>query len=245
MRTSANIQRSLGQFEARRFAPTLAPGTASRRTQSPIEVLCAEFPVVRRLVGDESFRAMAGRFIASEPPCFHALRHQGETFPRFLRGLGNTASIEYVADIAELEMVQGKALHAQIGLPVRASAVSSLRHGCHGDVRVLLHPSVFLVASRFPIVTVWRNNRSGGKNTMIERWRAESALVARPFLDVQVWCLPAGGHTFISALAEGHTVSTAIDAGRTAVPDFDIVSNLAMLDEANIIVGFRERQTVS
>jgi hypothetical protein len=130
-------------------------------------------------------------------------------------------------------------------LPTRAQAVSSLRLECYSELRVALHPSVFLVASRFPIVTVWKNNRAVGKNTMIYRWRAEPALVARPFLDVQVWCLPAGGHTFISALAEGHTISTAIDAGRRAAPEFNTESNLTMLDETNIVIGLRDKNIVS
>jgi hypothetical protein len=49
-----------------------------------------------------------------------------------------------------------------------------------------------------------------------------------------------GGHAFISALSEGHTVATAVEAGKAATPDFDVASNLAILIEANIVVGFRE-----
>jgi hypothetical protein len=183
---------------------------------------------------------MARRFIVSEPPRSSSQLKYGETFPRFLRSLGETASIEYVADIAELEMVQGKACHAADALPVDAQAFSSLRAGKHNGVRVVLHPSVFLVASRFPIVTIWNNNQSDGENAMIERWRAESALVARPFLDVEVRCLPAGGHAFVSTLAEGHTMATAVAAGKAVTPDFDVASNLAVLSEANIVVGFHE-----
>jgi hypothetical protein len=52
----------------------------------------------------------------------------------------------------------------------------------HNWQRVVLHPSVFLVASRFPIVTIWKNNQSDGENAMIERWRAESAWRGRRML---------------------------------------------------------------
>jgi hypothetical protein len=239
------------RFEPGAFAPLSARVTTSRRGDSglaafgkvpasPIELLFARFPVTRRLVGDESFRAMTHRFIVSEPPSSTTLLHYGETFPRFLKRLGDTASIEYVADIAELEMAQGKASRAADALPVGARAFSSLRTEKHYGRRVVLHPSVFLVASRFPIVTIWKNNQSDGENAVIERWRAESALVARPLLDVEVRCLPLGGHAFISALSEGHTVATAVEAGKAAAPDFDVASNLAILIEANIVVGFRE-----
>ena len=245
MGTSANIQHSSGRLEPGAtgsfFArPNHNLATCDNAVASPIEILVARFPVVRRLLGDESFGVMARRFIIREPSRSATLLHYGETFPSFLRGLGETASIEYVADIAELEMVQGRAYHAADALPIGAQAFSSLRSERYDGRRVVLHPSVFLVASRFPIVTIWKNNQPDGENGMIERWRPESALVARPYLDVEVRCLPRGGHAFISALSERHTMATAVRTGKTATPDFDIASNLAILRDANIVVGFHD-----
>ena len=78
---------------------------ATRRDEaSPLAILAARFPVVRRLVGVHSFAVMARRFIRSEPPGAPIPLRYGENFSRFLRSQGNAASIEYVADIAELEM---------------------------------------------------------------------------------------------------------------------------------------------
>jgi hypothetical protein len=73
------------------------------------DVLAARFPVIRRLVGEMSFRIVARRFILREPPDVRTPSGYGENFPRFLRSHGRAASIEYVADIAELEMVRGRA----------------------------------------------------------------------------------------------------------------------------------------
>lgn len=208
----------------------------------PIDVLAARFPVVRRLVGEDSFAAMARRFAASEPPTLLTLPCYGETFPRFLRRQGcNAVSIEYVADIAELEMVRGRARHAADAVPLGGRAVSSLRAEWFGELHLELHPSLFLVASRFPIVTVWEHNRRDGKTGMIERWGAESALVARPFVTVEVRRLPPGGYAFISALSQGRTIAEAVDAGAAAAAKFDIAANVAFLIEADVVVGIRER----
>jgi Putative DNA-binding domain len=244
--TPLNIQHDFRRFELGALASFSARPVTSRHRDdslaghaiaSPIEALVARFPVVRRLGGDESFLAIARRFVASEPPRPSTLHRYGDTFPRFLRRQGRSSSIEYVADIAELEMAWGKACLAEDARPVDAQALALLESEKHRGVRVALHPSVFVVASRFPIVTIWRNNQPDGEVAMIDRWRAESALVARPFLDVEVWCLPRGGHAFISALAEGHTIATAAAAGMTVTPDFDIASNLAFLADANVVVG--------
>src|SRR5262245_27786650 len=162
---------------------------------------------------------MARRFIANEPPWSASLVHYGETFPRFLRSLGKTASIEYMADIAELEMAQIKAGGVAHALPLDSETVFSISAEKRGGARVVLHPSVLLVASRFPIVTIWKGNRLNGETTIIDRWRPECALVARPFDKVEVRCLPDGGYAFIGALAEGRTMATAIDAGKCATPN--------------------------
>ena len=40
---------------------------------------------------------------------------------------------------------------------------------------------------------IWENNQSDDENGMIDRWRAEAALVARPLLEVEVRRLLPGG----------------------------------------------------
>lgn len=59
-----------------------------------VNALAARYPVVRRMAGDESFRAAAHRFVMAELPRSLALLHYGETFPRFLRSLGRDASFD-------------------------------------------------------------------------------------------------------------------------------------------------------
>src|SRR5262245_42586254 len=58
-----------------------------------IDLLAARFPVTRCLVGEESFHAMARRFVRSDPPRSATLHRYGERLPRFLRSRGRAASI--------------------------------------------------------------------------------------------------------------------------------------------------------
>jgi hypothetical protein len=118
--------------------------------------------------------------------------------------------------------------------------IASLRIRQLKELRAVLHPSTFLVSSRFPIVTIWENNRSEAGPRMVERWIAESALVARPHLHVEVRRLPRGGHAFIGALSQGATISSAVEAGRLVTADFDIGANLTLLLDANIVIEFCE-----
>ena len=123
-----------------------------------IKVIVQRFPVVHRLAGADSFQAVAHRYVVTEPPSSPILLHYGETFPRFVRGLGSEATLEYLADIAELEWARGRAYHAADADPVTRDAFAALVSDQLDSVRILLHPSVALVKSRFPIVTVWESN---------------------------------------------------------------------------------------
>jgi len=205
-----------------------------------IEILAVRYPVIRRLVGELSFRIVARRFILSEPPSIPIAPNCGDNFPRFLRGQSDAASFEYVADIAELEMVWRKARRAADVRPLAAETLLPLRAEWLNGLCVTLHPSVGLVQSRFPIVTIWEASQIDGENGMIDRWRAEAALVARPFLKVEVRRLPPGGYTFLRALSEGQTVAMAVRAATAATCKFEMASNLSLLIDANVIVGIHE-----
>jgi len=235
---------------AGRFGPHASlrvPGTKSRRPdglaahRSPLDGLTTVFPVTRRVAGDESFDAMARQFIATERSRSATRFPNWEMFPSFLRSQGKAVSIEYVADIAELERARGKAKYAADALPIGAHVFPSLPAERFRGLRLALHPSIFLVASRFPIVTIWETNQSEHQDGRVDRWSAECALVARPFLEVEVRRLPPGGHAFISALSQGRTIAAALDAATATDPTFDIAINRALLIEANVVIGIRER----
>jgi len=184
---------------------------ANHNDANAIHVLATSFPVIRRMVGEQSFRLMAQLFIMSNPPRFPIALSYGESFPSFLRTHCRVASIEYVADIAELEVARRKAQQAADARPINASVSRAWQAEHPNGVRVILHPSLHVVASRFPIVTIWENIRRG------KRWRPEASLVARPFREVKIRLLPPGGHTFIGALARGQAVAMAARAA--PVPD--------------------------
>jgi hypothetical protein len=224
-----------------RRGPDVAPAAyPAQSTVDAVDLLVQRFPVVRRLVGDESFSLMARRYMFSVLARASIRSSYGDTFPQFLRSLGTAASLEYVADIADLEMVCGKARRSADARPLSTGDIASLRIGPLKELRAVLHPSAFLVSSRFPIVTIWENNRGDAGPRMVERWIAESALVARPHLDVEVRRLPRGGHAFIGALSRGETVSSAVEVGRLVTPNFDVGANLMLLLDANIVIEFRE-----
>ena len=123
--------------------------------------------------------------------------------------------------------------------PLAALALSSLQAERLCGMRVVLHPSVYFVQSRFPIVTTWENNQTSDGDGTIGRWVAEAAIVARPFLKVEVRRLPLGGYSFLCAISEGKTVATAAEVATKIAPAFDVVCSLRLIEEAKVVVGIR------
>jgi len=206
-------------------------------TASVISVLAARFPVVCRMVGEEVFRDIARRYIVSEPLRSAMVLQYGETFPRFLRGLGCQASISYLADIAELEMARVRAWHAAEATPVDGAGLASLPQDRLLKLHVRFHPSVSILSSRFPIVSVWQENQPGGEGG-VQRWCGEAALVARPLREVEVSRLPPGGFAFLRSLSQGGRLLEAMRCGLAEAADFDLAANLTAIIRANIVVGF-------
>jgi hypothetical protein len=203
-----------------------------------INVVAVRFPTVRRLAGDDSFLACARRFVVAHPPRSPLLLHYGEAFPSFVRGLGRAGCFAYLADVAELELARGRAYHAADAVPVALDAFTAPDPGMLGDLRLTLHPSVTLLRSRFPIVSVWQEIGCGEAQSHIN-CGPEDALVARPALDVEVWKLPPGGFVFLSALAEGQTLAASAGQAAAAAAAFDLAANLALLIGSGIITGLR------
>jgi hypothetical protein len=230
-----------------RSAPRLRPGHGENRRQTgtwagrdyanPIGLLAARYPVTCRLVGRSSFRLAARRFIDSdltERPLVHDF---ADAFPSFLRSGGDLACIEYVADVAELERLQHKAERAAHAPPLATLTLSKIPGDKLDKLRLVLHPSVCLLQSRFPIVTAWENNRTSRTRGIIEQWVGEAVMVARPFLKVEVRRLPPGGYCFLRALCAGQTVAAAAGTANDVSREFDAASVLRLIEDAKVIVG--------
>lgn len=214
-----------------------SPRSARRAGANPISVLKARYPVVCRLVTEPSFRLAARCFILAYPPPIPIPRSFGDEFRRFLRSRSSLACVQYVAGVAEIEMLRHKARYAPHARPLISLALSSLQAEKLAPLRIVLHPSVCLLQSRFPIVTAWENHQTDNDGGTIERWVDEAAVVARPFRDVEVRRLSSAGYAFLRALSEGQTVATAAQMATESGTAFDMVASLRLIEDAKVVVG--------
>ena len=206
---------------------------------SVINVLAARFPVIVRLIGEEAFRGLALRFVALHPPRSPVLLGYGNGFPDYLHRLSETAMAGYLAHIARLEVARGHAYHAADAEPLARERFAQLTPEQLPRLQVLLHPSLTLLRSRFPVVSAWEINQIGA-DAAIRCWTGEDAMVFRPRYDVLMTRLAEGGFAFLSSLASGAPLARAIEAAINDNAAFDLAGSLAMLAGSGVVVGLRE-----
>jgi len=244
--------RSLREFQ-KRFAaaladPALAPPAGSVRRfgvhrnnarAGLLWVLEARFPAVKRLVGDEFFRAMTEAYIANDPPTSPILMLYGAGFASFIAGFAPAADLPYLADVARLEWLQHEATNAADANPIGAAELAAVPPADVPGLRLRLHPSLRLFASNYPALTIWELNASPGEVEPQKLAHApEWALLLRPALTVEIRRIPEAFHAFVVGLLAGEPLAIAVEAAASTVDHFDVQQCLAILISIGAVAGY-------
>ena len=204
-----------------------------------IDVLANRFPVAARLVGDEFFRAMARNYVEKDPPRSPVLLRYGEGFADFVADFPPAAPVPYLADVMRLEWAWHAAYHAADAEPLSLAALSEEVADAAG-ARLTLHPSLHVVRSTYPVISIWQLAAQDGENEPARLPAdGEDALVVRPKLEVEVRRLPEGGAAFVLALKEGASLQAAAARAMDEASAFDLAANLAGLMGCGAFVGAR------
>lgn len=191
----------------------------------------AAFPTVRKLVGDDFFAAMAGIFLRAHPPRSRILMLYGDELPAFLASFPPVAHLGYLPDVARLDQAMRESYHAADSAPLSQTDFERLLGEDLASLRLSLAPSLRLVRSRWPIVSIWAANAKGGP---APKPGPEDALILRPDFDPLPQVLPDGGAAFVASLLEGRTLGEAVDF---AGPGLDLSAVLGTLISGRAISG--------
>jgi hypothetical protein len=201
--------------------------------------LQATFPVVCQLVDERFFAYAADQYIREDPPASPCLFEYGSTFPAFLAGFPACEGLPYLADVARLEWAMNRALHAPDGVPLEPAALRARVSEVHGEEVFSLDPSLSLVASPWPIDTIWRANQpeADAEATVDLSGGGVRLEVRRVGDDVVFRGLDPGVFAFRHALAEGHRLAEAVGRALAADEAFDLPRGLAAIYQDGLLAG--------
>jgi hypothetical protein len=109
-----------------------------------------DFVTLHHLLGQDGFRVLSERYLAAHPPASFTLRDLGDRFADFVRTSEPWASDPLLHDCARLEWAFVEAFDAKDAPPLDPVSIAEAPEEAWGNAKVVLHPSVHLVAMAFP-----------------------------------------------------------------------------------------------
>ena len=191
------------------------------------------FPVTQKLLGDTDFRNITASYVRFHPPKSPILMFYGEEFPAFINTFKHVKTKPYLADIARLELMRRQSYHAADATAISADQLAQIAPEELVHQRFILSPSLQLLPSNYPIVSIW--NMKATKGTLLTSNLGETALITRPKFDVHILAIDPATHRFIIALAT-ENLGDAYDTALGLDNKFDLTSVLKLLLNQDVIV---------
>lgn len=178
--------------------------------------LGSAYPTIATLIGAESFAALARHFWHEQPPVLGDVGEWGEALPAFIADSTQLADEPSLADCARLDWAVHIATRAADVPGTWPPALDALATTEPSKLRLQLAAGAAVVASRWPIVAIWRAHHAGepfdNVRAAFAAARQETAFVWRDGgFAIHVEALDAADASFTAALMGGHSLAAALD----------------------------------
>jgi putative DNA-binding protein len=180
--------------------------------------LANAYPVLRQLVGEDFFHALAREYGRQMPSASGDLNLLGNGLADFVERFEPTRAYPYFPDVARLEWAAHRGYYAADARPL---APAELDSQALESTAFRLRPGHVLLASEWAVVELWQAHQTPPGPFPAELARPCRALVYRPDWRVQVREAGVGEWAALEALQAGAPLASALGAGLDTDPDLD------------------------
>jgi hypothetical protein len=203
-------------------------------------VLSSIYPAIKRLVGEDYFEKLVVDFCKKYPSRSGNLDDFGSEFPQFLKQIQRRHKLPYLPDTARLELFFHQAYFCKDAVDFDLKKFQKIPPENFFDLTFKLHPSCFLITSKFPIFSIWQSNVSEKKPKKLSLQQAESAIISKALGQVEIIKLSAAEFIFLQNLSQGKNLfETYKKILRSTKIDCNIGEILQKFVAAKIINNFK------
>jgi hypothetical protein len=198
-------------------------------TVSLVRTMESNFPVVRRLLGEEYFAGFAREFVQKNPPRSPLLFQYGADFSGYLEADSDLKEYPYLSDIARLEQQMRLSYYEEDAAVLTANDLTQISEEDLMDATFTPHPATAIIESRFAIHDIYRANRGEETGSVDNVLQPQAVLVTRPLLEVQQHVLTPPQLVFFNAIVAGQMLGDAAELAFTSSEDFDLASAISLM----------------
>lgn len=177
------------------------------------KVLALEFPVINRLVGEDYFQQLAWEFQRAHPSRSGDLHNIGGPFPGYLDIRFAASQYGYLGDVARIEWARECISIMADDSVLSIAALQDVEPERYADLRLERRRDSELLASDFPVATIWQSNQpdSPADQTIDLGAGGENVLVLRTSGGIELLPLSNAEIALLRTLDAGAPLGTAFD----------------------------------
>jgi len=185
------------------------------------DLMVDSFPILEVLVGRAFLEGAARTFILEKPPEVGCLNRYGDGFDEFLWGFEPAASLPYLPDVAQLEILMSGAYYAADGVALRGEDLAMVAPEALENLVLGVMPSVELFESNYPILAIKEFCENGAEGQLDLDQGGVRVMISRPQLEVQIVPLDMDEFMALSLFKHGGALGSVIEAVMKEYPEFD------------------------
>ena len=201
--------------------------------------LASTFPVLAQLIGMESFEPLAHHFWRQHPPQRGDVAQWGQPLAAFLDAAPQLANEPFLGDVARIEW----ALHLAASAPdsaLDAASFALLAEGADQPISLRVSPSVYTVASAFPVASIVNAHVSGAPSIgeaaeLLANQVSEHAVVWRQGFKPRVRISSAAECALLECLQQSMSIDAALNHALDHDALFDFNSWLGQAAQTGLI----------
>lgn len=199
--------------------------------------LLAAYPVLARLLGDESFYALAQAFWLAHPPTCGDIAQWGADLPSFIAASEQLRPEPYLPDVAQAEW-RLHALATAADVSVDMAALGLLMTTEPAALVLQLAPGTCVLVSGYPVVSILSAHRDGAvplevAGLRLRQGKAETALFWREGYKPCVREALTGEADFLNALLKAESLAAALDTA----PALDFTDWLGPAVQSGLLIS--------
>jgi hypothetical protein len=193
------------------------------------------FPVLKRRVGDDYFRTLAGLYRQKFPSRSGDLHWVGRDFAAFLDDHLREGEYAWLADLARLEWAREVAMVAEVRPALGAESLARFAPEDLEQLVFTLQPSLQLLSSEYPVHSVWQANQGNIASPVDQSIGSEQTMILSRDDHVEVTRLTPPLFSYLSALAAGHSLGEAM--GMAGMDEVSLLGGLHFTFAQSLVVG--------